>query len=477
MPAPAVPEPEVEYPAIPYEMQIASVTPERREQILEKKTANSDSVGWLTVPGTTIDDVVLQNPIMNNDYYTTHDFKNQPSKNGAYGMDWHFKLSGATTRESFPRNTVLYAHNHDDDPDGILFAQLKKFKDPIYAEEHPYIFFSTAEEDMAWEIFAVFDATIDFSYIQPGVYWSSFEPLLQTVYEASIYDYDFTVSEDDKLLTLSTCTFSVPGNEAMPVNALNDYRFVIMARLVSPEEQIKAEADFTHNGDPTPPDDLPPYNYLTYDAFSIDGKVLFNNLTWYNSTDCVEPIDPGRLVPAGIIEKSNLDNPVRDWEASQLPEGTVILKDPEYADLYVADVGWDLIPYTTFVPGEMPVRSVRYTHQNRDGIITDKRLDAGQLDEHLEKLDRFTDMVNFKPWPDDMAEVRLSEYVDEVRLAVNNSFATLYQYFFLGTAPSSGEKIMIIRQSDGLYYGDGALYAQLKETLDAMYEHTPQMEQ
>jgi sortase B len=123
------PVPKAEPQPIPYDMQMASITPSRREQILEKKGENGDSVGWLTVPGTTIDNIVLQNPIGDNGYYTTHDFSGQLNKNGAYGMDWSFGLSGAATRDTFPRNTPIYAHNHDDDPNGILFAQLKKYKD------------------------------------------------------------------------------------------------------------------------------------------------------------------------------------------------------------------------------------------------------------------------------------------------------------------------------------------------------------
>lgn len=136
---------------------------------------------------------------------------------------------------------------------------------------------------MVWEVFAVYDATIDFPYIQPGVYWSSFEKILETVYNASIYDYGVTISETDKLLTLSTCTFSVPGHESMPITTENKYRFVIMARLVNPEEQIKQEATFTINANPLVPDDMSLFSYLTRDLFMFNGLECNNSWLFFTT--------------------------------------------------------------------------------------------------------------------------------------------------------------------------------------------------
>jgi sortase B len=462
--------PKVESNPMPTDMQIASITPALRNQILEKKEQNSDAVGWLIVPGTTINDVILQNPPGNNNYYTTHDFSRQPSKDGTYGLDYHFGLSGGTTRDTLSRNTAVYAHNHDDNPEGILFAQLKKYKDPDFAKAHPYIYFSTAEEDMAWEVFAVYDATIDFPYIQPGVYWSGFEPLLETVYDASLYDYGITISAGDKLLTLSTCTFSVPGHESMSTEIQNEYRFVIMAKLVDPEEPIKEEAAFTVNPAPLAPDAIPAYAYLTRDQFMLDGLECNNSWMFFHDNDTIEPINFDNLVPIGIIKQSNMDHPTEDWEATQLPVGTALYQDPEYPDVLVAEVAGEMIPYI-LQRGERELYSVRYIHQNRDGVMTEKSLESGQFDEneYMSRLSRFIDMMQFTPLPDSMESIERSEEREEILIGAKDSLSTFYQSFFIGIPASVGKEVMIIKQQDGYYYGDAALYAQLKELLDSLF--------
>jgi hypothetical protein len=326
---------------------------------------------------------------------------------------------------------------------------------------------------MAWEVFAVYDATVDFPYIQQGANWSSFEPLLETVYSASIYDYGFKAAESDKLLTLSTCTFSVPGHEAMPITAQNDYRFVIMARLVGPEAPIKKAASFTLNEKPLAPDDLPPYSHLTQDAFMIDGVLCGNSRSWYNDCiDFIEPIKPDKLIPVGKIERSNLNEIASDGEAHQLPVGTVILQDPDYTDMYVADVGGDMIPYIAQREEEREIQAAKYIYRTRNGIITEKSLAAGQFDfnDYLEKLGQFIDMINYNRLPEDIKAVKSSANGEEIRLGNKDSLSTFYQIFFLATPESLDKEVMVIRQQDGVYYGDAALFPQLKSALDSYFD-------
>lgn len=469
--APDAPVPEEESKQIPYELQAASITPSLRNQILEKKKENSDAAGWLIVPGTTINDVTLLNPPGNNDYYTTHNFSRQPDKNGAYGIDYNNNFCGAT-RQTIFRNTPLYAHNHDDNPDGILFAQLKKFKDPEFAKAHPYVFFSTAEEDMAWEIFAVFDATTEIPYIEPGIHWGAFNNLLEMIYDASIYNYGITISESDKLLTLSTCTFSVDGHEAMPITMVNEYRFVIMARLVDQNEQMKTQAAFTINDAPLAPDDIQKPPYLIDDILMLNGLKYdnFNSWRWFYNNGCVEPIDFDKFVETGKIRRSHINEPLKDWEATQLAEGTAIYQNPDYTGVLMAEVEGQKIVYIA-ESDEPEVGSVRYIHQDRDGIVTDKSLPAAEFytDERQERLSRFIDMTHFTPLPDGAETIIRGESKDEIRLGRKDPLCTSYQIFFTGTPPSVGKKVMIIKQLDGYYYGDAALYSQLEDTLNGIF--------
>jgi len=151
---------------IPTEDRVAAITPTNGERIREKKDENEDVVGWLTVPGTDIDSVIVQNPADDNGFYSKHDFAGTPNRDGTYSADCRCDFT-TPTREGISQNIALYGHSWDENPDGQLFAQLKRFKEPDFAEAHPYIFFSTEDEDMAWEVFAVYDITVNQPYIIP----------------------------------------------------------------------------------------------------------------------------------------------------------------------------------------------------------------------------------------------------------------------------------------------------------------------
>lgn len=238
---------------------VQTITPDFYDDIAEKQQQNPDSIGWLHIPDTTIDEVILKNPeAETNDYYLNLSFDKQPDADGVFCAD-HRAQFGDGGRENLSGVTALYGHSRDDDPDGALFSQLKKYRDEQFAAEHPYIFFSTEAEDMVWEVFAVFDTTVYVPYIEPDLTQSEFEQMLNTVYALSIYDYYPEISYEDKLLTLSTCTFTVPGHESLP--ELNNYRFAIMARLVEPDEEIREYAEFTVKKRIMEPDSTLPFSY------------------------------------------------------------------------------------------------------------------------------------------------------------------------------------------------------------------------
>ena len=235
---------------------VASITPRLRDQILQKRQQNADTMGWLIVPGTNINTVIVQNPPDRaNSYYLKHNFSRQPDRDGAFCVDRRCTF-GSGTRSELSSITTIYGHSWDDNWNGELFSQIKRYRDTDFARNHPYIYFSTSGEDMAWEVFAVFDTTVHVPYVWPELPNEIYYQVLDVAYQSSLYNYGINITTNDKILTLSTCTYTV-GETALPQNAENDYRFVVMARLISPNEQIKAQASFTVNANPLSPDDLP----------------------------------------------------------------------------------------------------------------------------------------------------------------------------------------------------------------------------
>lgn len=228
--------------------------PNFKKKILERNKKNSAALGWLYVPGTNINGVIVQNPPNNNNFYLTHNFNKSPSKNGLFCADRRCELRKGN---ELSRNTTLYGHSWNENANGILFEQTRRFLNIEFARNHPYIFFSTLEKDMAWEIFAVYYTTVEVPYILPELSWKNFSDVLDVVYASSIYDYGIKIKQSDKILTLSTCTYSVPGNRYLPAGINNKYRYVIMARLVPSGAKLKDTAKISMRTNFMKPDEHP----------------------------------------------------------------------------------------------------------------------------------------------------------------------------------------------------------------------------
>ncbi len=196
-------------------------------------TRNQDTVGWLRVPGTTINNSVLQSHD-NSTYLRTNEAREYDIY-GCYFADWECSIG---SREALSPNTVIYGHSDlKDNPEGPRFSQLFHFTDPEFAKATPTVSFSTLEGFMDWEVFAVFYTEKTFSYIdaepEGGV-----EQLAKACQEKSLYDYGITVGPEDKILTLSTCTVKYGAED-------NNHRFVVMARLLPEGQEPPAAASLT----------------------------------------------------------------------------------------------------------------------------------------------------------------------------------------------------------------------------------------
>lgn len=193
---------------------------------------NRDTVAWLKVPGTEINNSVLQS--FDNAFYLRRNERRQYDVYGCYFMDYECTSGG---REELSRNTIIYGHEDvTDDPDGKRFSQLYRFLDPAFARATPTIQFCTQQDPMEWQVFAVFYTNVSFEYILADPEDAVFEEILSTARQKSIYDYDVEVGPEDKILTLSTCTVKYGDH---------NHRFVIMAKQLGEEEEPPVSATFT----------------------------------------------------------------------------------------------------------------------------------------------------------------------------------------------------------------------------------------
>ncbi|MEG1388789.1 MAG: class B sortase [Angelakisella sp.] len=201
------------------ELSGSTTDPEILEDLMYEIGKNPDTVGWLTVPGTDINNSVVQSH--NNSYYLRRDERKQDAVYGCYYADYECSVSD---RNNLTPNTVIYGHSDlKDNPDGPRFSQLFRFTDPKFAEEHRTILLSTPEETLEWEIFSVFYTDVNFDYIRVELTPEDLKAISDKAVSLSVHDYGLVPTGEDKLLTLSTCSVR-DGSDG-------NHRFVVMARL------------------------------------------------------------------------------------------------------------------------------------------------------------------------------------------------------------------------------------------------------
>lgn len=222
------------------------------ENTLAMQQKNKDTIGWLYIDGTTVNDAVVKvNYNDDNKYYLRRNANGENDNSGCYYADFRCKSGN---RSTLSKNTVIYGHNlgraenalladYENHANGPKFAQLLKYQDPEFAKSHPYIYYSTIEEDMVWQVFAVFYTNISFDYINPDPADATFGSLIKKAQDLSFYDYGIEVTGNDKILTLSTCTYRLADDTKL--HYPNDYRYVVMAKLLPADAVLEDTVSLT----------------------------------------------------------------------------------------------------------------------------------------------------------------------------------------------------------------------------------------
>ena len=173
---------------------------------------NSDLVGWIHLPNTSIDYPVVQT--VDNDYYLTHSFEKEESDHGAIYMDYR------NIQDSQKMvHTIIYGHYMKD---GTMFKSLNNYKTEDYAKKNPYIEFDTLEGPTKWQIFSVYvirakNSTLQESFSNEEEYTQ----YLTMITEKSMENIGVKVTKEDQLLTLVTCSYE-----------LKDSRLIIHAKKI-----------------------------------------------------------------------------------------------------------------------------------------------------------------------------------------------------------------------------------------------------
>ncbi|MCR5836376.1 MAG: class B sortase [Lachnospiraceae bacterium] len=177
--------------------------------IKDLRAQNSDVIGYMSIPNSTIAYPVMQSPD-EPDFYLNHDINKEYS---FYGTPY---LSAYCTLQESD-NLIIYGHNING---GRMFGQLLQYKNKEFFENHKEIEFVTSKKDI-YRIFAVFSVSInDFEYWKfvMAKNEGEYKEFISKATGHSCFNTGVTPSYGDKLITLSTCD-NARGN---------NYRFVVM---------------------------------------------------------------------------------------------------------------------------------------------------------------------------------------------------------------------------------------------------------
>ncbi len=182
------------------------------------KKQNKDVCAWIKVDGTVIDYPILQSsPEADDNYYLDHDINGVKKRAGSIYIQ---KLNHNDFTDP---NTVIYGHNM---LNGTMFGQLKKFRNREFFDTNRKIFVYTPGHIFEYEIISAFvydDRHImnSFNFNIENECQEFFNECLNPKFLTKQVVEGATLTTDDNIITLSTCTSN------------DSERYLVIGKLVS----------------------------------------------------------------------------------------------------------------------------------------------------------------------------------------------------------------------------------------------------
>ncbi len=170
------------------------------QEMMAKLTAmNPDTVCYLDIQGTNSHYPVVQ--ASDNDFYLWRGFDGVSNLQGTPFMDFE------NNRDFQDKNSVIYGHTmyYGD----AMFGVLKNYYDQSYVDESPQTFtITTLDGIYVYQIFSVYRVPADAPYRLPNMADEDWINFLDETLNKSAADFGFDrlFTQEDKIVTLSTCT-------------------------------------------------------------------------------------------------------------------------------------------------------------------------------------------------------------------------------------------------------------------------------
>ena len=180
---------------------------------------NPDIYAWITIPGTNVDYPILQRE-GDNGYYLNH------SVDGAESIAGAIFTEDYNSKDFTDPNTIIYGHNMKN---GSMFRTLHNYSDREFFDNNRDITIYMPDKILHYTIFAAYlydsrHLMLSFDSKDPDVFRAYLDSVRNIRDMNAFVDTDIPVTEEDKIITLSTC-----------YKGQADRRYLVQAVLVSIE--------------------------------------------------------------------------------------------------------------------------------------------------------------------------------------------------------------------------------------------------
>ena len=178
----------------------------------ELKSINSNYEMWIQIPNTEINYPIVQ--AEDNEYYLKHNFKNESNMSGTIFVDCNNNIDE-------DKNIIIYGHNMRN---GTMFNNITKFKEESFFNNNNNTINIIRNNILyQYEIFSIY--VEDESKVSLEIEFTDNDAFVNyALNEASksMYNKNIIITEEDKIITLVTCSYEYTGARTILVGKLKN---------------------------------------------------------------------------------------------------------------------------------------------------------------------------------------------------------------------------------------------------------------
>lgn len=160
------------------------------------KSQNKDIIAWLYSQDTPINYPIVQ--ANDNDYYLRRLIDGTYNQAGTLFVDYR------NSSDFNDNKTIVYGHNMKND---TMFGTLTNYKNQEYYNEHKEMYLFTENKNFKVELIAGYTTSSESDIYTVPTTSNTNEELLQKAIKKSTFTSEVEVTEQEKILVLSTCSY------------------------------------------------------------------------------------------------------------------------------------------------------------------------------------------------------------------------------------------------------------------------------